>query len=263
MSGFWARCGVEAVALVTGEEKILPEGARYFVCTVEAMPAERKVDFVAVDEIQLCADPERGHVFTDRLLHARGRIETLFLGSASAGPRIRDLVPDADFVRRQRLSPLTDAGRIRLDRLPPRSTLVAFSAGAVYELAERVRHRRGGAAVVLGALSPRTRNAQVALFQEGEVDLLVATDAIGMGLNLDIDHMAFAGLTKFDGSTRRPLEVEEIGQIGGPGRALPPAWNFRGHRGGGGYVAPHPARDREPAVSAAPRLLLAQSGSGV
>ena len=210
-----ARCGAEAVALVTGEEKILPEGARYFVCTVEAMPAERKVDFVAVDEIQLCADPERGHVFTDRLLHARGRIETLFLGSASAGPRIRDLVPDADFVRRQRLSPLTDAGRIRLDRLPPRSTLVAFSAGAVYELAERVRHRRGGAAVVLGALSPRTRNAQVALFQDGEVDLLVATDAIGMGLNLDIDHMAFAGLTKFDGSTRRPLEVEEIGQIAG------------------------------------------------
>ncbi len=210
-----ARRGAAAVALITGEEKIVPDSPRYLVCTVEAMPQDRGFDFLAVDEIQLCADPERGHVFTDRLLHARGRLETVFLGSSTMEPRIRQLVPDCAFITRVRFSRLSHTGRCRVDRLPPRSAVVAFSADEVYALAELVRRRRGGAAVVLGALSPRTRNAQVELFQSGEVEILVATDAIGMGLNLDIDHIAFAGLEKFDGQQRRPLEASEIGQIAG------------------------------------------------
>lgn len=210
-----ARRGAGSVALVTGEEKIVPDSPRYLVCTVEAMPQDRGFDFLAVDEIQLCADPERGHMFTDRLLHARGRLETVFLGSRTMEQRIRQLVPDCAFITRVRLSRLSHTGRFRIDRLPPRSAVVAFSADEVYALAELVRRRRGGAAVVLGALSPRTRNAQVELFQSGEVEILVATDAIGMGLNLDIDHIAFAGLEKFDGQQRRPLEASEIGQIAG------------------------------------------------
>ena len=210
-----ARRGSGAAALITGEEKIIPETARFMVCTVEAMPQDRRCEFLAVDEIQLCADPERGHVFTDRLLHARGLAETLFLGSHSMEQRIRQLVPEAKFAGRQRFSALTYTPRTRLDRLPPRSAVVAFSADEVYAIAELVRHRKGGAAVVLGALSPRTRNAQVALFQGGEVDTIVATDAIGMGLNLDVDHVSFAALSKFDGHVRRELEVEEIGQIAG------------------------------------------------
>ena len=207
--------GARSVALITGEEKIIPPRAVYFVCTVEAMPLSRDVEFLAVDEIQLCADPERGHVFTHRLLHARGRYETLLLGAATMAPLIRRLLPDAEFVTRERFSSLTYAGSKKLTRLPRRTAVVAFSADNVYAIAELIRRQRGGAAVVMGSLSPRTRNAQVALYQSGEVDFLVATDAIGMGLNMDVDHVAFAGLRKFDGKRTRYLTPQEVGQIAG------------------------------------------------
>lgn len=207
--------GASQVALITGEEKIVPPRPRWFVCTVESMPLDRRVAFVAVDEIQLCADPERGHVFTDRLLHARGSEETVFLGAETIKPLLRQLVPGVEFSTRPRLSRLTYAGARKLNRLPPRSAVVAFSAAEVYAMAEYVRRQRGGAAVVLGALSPRTRNAQVGLYQAGEVDYIVATDAIGMGLNMDVDHVAFAGLRKFDGRAPRALDATEIAQIGG------------------------------------------------
>jgi len=179
------------------------------------MPLDRPVEFLAVDEIQLCADPERGHVFSDRLLHARGRSETMFLGAETIRPLIARLVPDAQFQQRPRFSTLLYTGPRKLTRLPPRSAVVAFSAAQVYEMAELLRRTRGGAAVVLGALSPRTRNAQVGLFQEGAVDYLVATDAIGMGLNMDLDHVCFAGLGKFDGRGNRRLHPAELAQIAG------------------------------------------------
>jgi len=207
--------GAEAVALITGEERIVPAAPRYFVCTVEAMPLDRRVEFLAVDEIQLAADRERGHVFTDRLLRARGFEETMFLGAETIKPLLRQLVPEAAFIARERLSTLTYAGHKKLDRLPRRSAIVVFSLADLYEVAERVRHETGGAAVVFGALSPRTRNAQVALYQAGEVDYLVATDAIGMGLNLDIDHVAFTALGKFDGRGPRALRPAEVAQIAG------------------------------------------------
>jgi ATP-dependent RNA helicase SUPV3L1/SUV3 len=207
--------GLRSVALITGEEKIVPPRAQYFVATVEAMPLAREVEFLAVDEIHLAADPERGHVFTDRLLHARGRYETMLLGSATMAPLIRRLTPDAEITGRERFSKLTYEGPRKLTRLPRRSAVVAFSAEAVYAIAELIRRQRGGAAVVMGSLSPRTRNAQVALFQSGEVDFLVATDAIGMGLNMDLGHVAFAGLRKFDGRRTRWLTAQEIGQIAG------------------------------------------------
>ena len=207
--------GAAEVALITGEEKIVPLRPRYFVCTVEAMPLDRKVEFLAVDEIQLCADPERGHVFTHRLLHARGSSETMLMGAATVASLIRQLCPGAEIQFRERLSQLTYAGPKKLTRLPRRSAVVAFSADAVYAIAELIRRQRGGAAVVMGSLSPRTRNAQVALFQSGEVDFLVATDAIGMGLNMDVDHVAFAGLRKFDGRRLRALHSQEIAQIAG------------------------------------------------
>ena len=207
--------GEAEVALITGEEKIVPPRPRYFVCTVEAMPLDRKVEFLAVDEIQLCADPERGHVFTHRLLHARGTAETMLMGAATVASLIRQLCPDADIQFRERLSQLRYAGPKKLTRLPRRSAIVAFSADAVYAIAELIRRQRGGAAVVMGSLSPRTRNAQVNLFQSGEVDFLVATDAIGMGLNMDVDHVAFAGLRKFDGRRLRGLHAHEIAQIAG------------------------------------------------
>lgn len=210
-----ARKGVRHVALITGEEKILPPEARYFACTVEAMPLDRQVEFVAVDEIQLCADPDRGHVFTDRLLHARGMVETMFLGADTIRKLLKRLVPEAEIDTRPRLSQLTYSGPAKLSRLPPRSAVVAFSAAEVYAIAELIRSRRGGCAVVMGRLSPRTRNAQVALYQDKEVDFLVATDAIGMGLNMDVDHVAFAGLSKFDGHRPRPLLAAEIAQIAG------------------------------------------------
>jgi ATP-dependent RNA helicase SUPV3L1/SUV3 len=207
--------GERAVALVTGEEKIVPLHPRYWVCTVEAMPLDREVEFLAVDEIQLCADRERGHVFTHRLLRARGRSETMFMGAGTIAPLVRLLVPHAIIETRERLSTLTYAGPVKLAKLPKRSAIVAFSAENVYAIGELIRRQRGGAAVVMGSLSPRTRNAQVELFQSGEVEFLVATDAIGMGLNMDLDHVAFAGLRKFDGRRTRWLNPQEIGQIGG------------------------------------------------
>jgi len=207
--------GSNAVALITGEEKILPLGARYFVCTAESMPVDRVVDFLAVDEIQMCADPDRGHVFTDRLLNARGTEETMFLGAATMRPLIRKLVPEAEFMSRPRFSSLTFTGAKKTSRLPKRSAIVAFSAGDVYAIAELVRRQRGGAAIVMGVLSPRTRNAQVEMYQSGEVDYLVATDAIGMGLNMDVDHVAFAATRKFDGRYRRELAAAELAQIAG------------------------------------------------
>ena len=207
--------GVDAVGLVTGEEKILPPKARWLLCTAESMPMDRDVAFVALDEAQLGADKERGHIFTDRLLNARGREETMILGSESLRPMIRALIPDAEITTRPRFSKLSYAGSKKLSRLPPRSAVVTFSAQDVYRVAEILRQERGGAAVVMGSLSPRARNAQVAMYQSGEVDYLVATDAIGMGLNLDVGHVAFAGLTKFDGKRQRRLMLSEMAQIAG------------------------------------------------
>ncbi len=213
--------GVSRVALITGEEKIVPPGARWFSCTVEAMPLDRPVEFLAVDEIQLCADPDRGHIFTARLLAARGLVETMFLGAETIRPLIRRLVPEAEIETRPRLSRLMHEGAVKLTHLAPRSAIVAFSAEEVYAIAEAIRRRRGGCAVVMGRMAPRTRNAQVALYQNREVDFLVATDAIGMGLNMDVDHVAFAGLGKFDGSRRRRLSAPELAQIAGrAGRGL-------------------------------------------
>ncbi|MCC7320409.1 MAG: disulfide oxidoreductase [Rubellimicrobium sp.] len=207
--------GPSVVALMTGEERIIPERPHYWVCTTEAMPEGMGADFLAVDEIQLCADPERGHVFTDRLLHARGLVETMFMGSETMRGAIAALVPGTVFLRRERFSTLTHTGPKKIGRLPERTAIVGFSVESVYAIAEYIRRTRGGAAVVMGALSPRTRNAQVALYQAGEVDFLVATDAIGMGLNLDIAHVAFAGLGKFDGHRMRDLAPDELAQIAG------------------------------------------------
>lgn len=207
--------GAHQVALITGEERIEPPQARWYCCTVESMPTQKEFAFVAIDEAQLGADPERGHIFTDRILHARGREETMILGSESLRPLIRSLLPDCEIISRPRFSTLSYAGAKKLSRLPKRSAIVAFSIEQVYAVAETLRRMRGGAAVVMGALSPRTRNAQVAMFQSGEVDYLVATDAIGMGLNLDVAHVAFVSLSKFDGSRRRRLTVAEMAQIAG------------------------------------------------
>jgi ATP-dependent RNA helicase SUPV3L1/SUV3 len=207
--------GVEACALVTGEEKIVPRGARYFFCTVESMPLDRPVAFIAVDEIQLAADTERGHIFTDRLIRARGMDETMFMGSDAATPWVKLLAPGIEIVNRPRFSTLSYAGSKKITRLPPRSAIVAFSAADVYAIADLIRRQRGGTAIVMGALSPRTRNAQVDLYQAGEVDYLVATDAIGMGLNMNVGHVAFAALKKFDGRSLRSLSRAEIGQIAG------------------------------------------------
>ncbi|MBY6092790.1 helicase-related protein [Maritimibacter alkaliphilus] len=207
--------GPSVVALVTGEERIVPPRTQYWVCTVEAMPEGMGPDFLAIDEIQLCADPERGHVFTDRLLRARGTHETLFLGSDTMRPTIAQLVPHAQFLRRERMSHLSYAGSKKISRMPARSAIVGFSVENVYAIAELLRRQKGGAAVVMGALSPRTRNAQVELYQNGDVDYLVATDAIGMGLNLDINHVAFSSVSKFDGRRMRHLFPHELAQIAG------------------------------------------------
>jgi ATP-dependent RNA helicase SUPV3L1/SUV3 len=213
--------GEGQVALLTGEERVVPPHARYFLCTAESMPIRREGEegrdfaFAAIDEAQLGIDPERGHVFTDRMLRARGREETLILGSDTLRPVVRELLPEAEIVRRPRFSTLHYAGNVKLSRLPPRSAVVAFSAEQVYALAEMLRRFKGGAAVVMGALSPATRNAQVAMFQRGEVDYLVATDAIGMGLNMDVAHVAFAALEKFDGRRDRRLTIAEMAQIAG------------------------------------------------
>ena len=230
-----ARVGKESAALITGEEKILPPEPRFYVCTVEAMPRDLKVDFLAVDEVQLAADLDRGHIFTDRILHARGVQETMLLGSDTVRGLLSDLLPGLNVITRPRFSKLTYAGTKKITRLPPRSAVVAFSAETVYAIAELIRRQRGGAAVVLGALSPRTRNAQVALFESGDVDFIVATDAIGMGLNMDVSHVAFAATRKFDGRMFRDLNPAELAQIAGragrymedgtfgiTGEALPP-----------------------------------------
>ena len=222
-----SRLGESKVGLITGEERIVPAGARYLCCTVESMPLggapmtasdeglRRSYDFVAVDEVQLAGDRERGHVFTDRILHARGIHETMFLGAETAGPLLRQMLPEARFESRQRLSQLSFAGSKKLTRLPRRSAIVAFGVADVYQIAELVRRQRGGAAVVMGRLSPRTRNAQVELYQNGDVDFLVATDAIGMGLNLDLGHVALASDMKFDGRQMRRLSAAEMAQIAG------------------------------------------------
>lgn len=214
-----AEKGAPSCALITGEEKIIPTHARFFICTVEAMPMDDikagKFACVVIDEVQMMAHPGRGHIFTDRLLHARGTEETLFLGAETARPIIETLVPEARYVNRERFSVLSYAGHQKLTRLPKRTVIVAFSADEVYAIAELVRRQYGGVALVMGGLSPRTRNAQAALYQSGEVDFMVATDAIGMGLNLDVDHVAFASLRKFDGQKRRFLRASEIAQIAG------------------------------------------------
>ena len=207
--------GINNVALITGEEKILPDNPSYFVCTVEAMPLEQPVDFLAVDEIQMAADVERGHIFTDRLLYARGKRETMFLGAETMKPLIKQLIPEIVIETRPRFSKLTYTGIKKITRLPARSAIIGFSVQDVYALAELIRRQKGGAAVVMGALSPRTRNAQVDMFQSGEVDYLVATDAIGMGLNMDIGHVCFTSLRKFDGQRMRALSAAELAQIAG------------------------------------------------
>ena len=210
-----ARIGASEVALITGEEKIIPENPRFKVCTVEAMPEKTDAAFVAIDEIQIAGDLERGHVFTDRLLNVRGREETLLLGAATMRGIVERLLPGVNILTRPRMSVLAYTGSKKITRLPSRSAVVAFSADEVYAIAELIRRQRGGAAVVLGSLSPRTRNAQVELFQSGDVEFLVATDAIGMGLNLNVDHIAFAADRKFDGYQHRRLTAAELGQIAG------------------------------------------------
>jgi ATP-dependent RNA helicase SUPV3L1/SUV3 len=207
--------GPRACALITGEEKVRPAGARYFACTVEAMPVSEPMDFIAVDEIQLATDPDRGHIFTDRLLNARGAHETLLLGADTMRPVLQSLKLDVDTERRERFSQLTYAGPSKITKLPKRSAIVAFSAEEVYAIAELLKRQAGGCAVIMGALSPRTRNAQVDLYQSGDVDYIVATDAIGMGLNLDVGHIAFASRGKFDGRRRRLLRPDEAAQIAG------------------------------------------------
>ena len=210
-----AQIGAAQVALITGEQKIIPPKARFYICTVEAMPIKKRFAFLAVDEVQLMGNHERGHIFTDRVLFARGMEETLFLGAETARDVLATLVPRIRFDYRERFSELHYDGPTKLTRLPKRSVIVAFSSAEVYAIAEMIRRFRGGAAVVMGGLSPRTRNAQAEMFQSGEVDFLVATDAVGMGLNLDTDHVAFAGLTKYDGRRRRYLTPMEAGQIAG------------------------------------------------
>ncbi|MCW8916656.1 MAG: helicase-related protein [Magnetovibrio sp.] len=207
--------GAGQVALVTGEEKIVPTNARYFLTTVESMPTDQDFEFVAIDEIQMCSDADRGHVFTDRLLNYRGSQETMFMGAETVKGLIQALVPDVEFQTRPRLSTLRYTGYKKLTRLKPRSCIVAFSANDVYSIAELIRRQSGGAAIVMGALSPRTRNAQVEMFQSGDVDYLVATDAVGMGLNMDVDHVALAATRKFDGRLMRDLQPAELAQIAG------------------------------------------------
>lgn len=235
--------GRERVALITGEERIEPANARWLLCTVEAMPRRPDLAFVALDEAQLGSDRERGHVFTDRLLHARGREETMILGSGVLEPLVKALVPEAEVVSRPRFSTLSHAGAKKLSRVPPRSAIVAFSAEQVYAVAEMLRRFRGGAAVVMGALSPETRNRQVALFQSGEVDYLVATDAIGMGLNLDVTHVAFAGLSKFDGVRNRRLTTTEMAQIAGRAGRHQRDGTFGTLAGAGGHDAEFSAEE--------------------
>jgi len=210
-----SKVGVEKVALITGEEKIIPSSADYFICTVESMPKDKKVDFIGIDEIQMCADRERGHIFTDRLLHYRGEKMTMFLGSQIMQNVIKSLINDVEFEKKERFSKLTYSGFKKASRLERKSAIIAFSIEDVYAIAELIRRQKGGAAVIMGSLSPKTRNSQVELYQSGDVDYLVATDAIGMGLNMDINEIYFSNLKKFDGKKTRRLNLIEISQIAG------------------------------------------------
>ena len=209
------KISTEKVALITGEEKIIPSNARYFLCTVESMPINKHLEFVGVDEIQMCADHERGHIFTDRLLNIRGEKLTMFMGSNTIKNIISRLNGDIEFINRERLSKLTYGGHKKISRIDRKTAIIAFSAEEVYAIAELIRRQKGGAAIVMGSLSPKTRNAQVELYQSGDVDFLVATDAIGMGINMDLDHIYFSNLKKFDGKKLRKLNIAEIGQIAG------------------------------------------------
>ncbi len=206
---------VNKVALITGEEKIIPANSKYFLCTVESMPVDKSLEFVAIDEIQMCADHERGHIFTDRLLNLRGEKLTMFMGSNTIKNILTNLNEDIEFTNKPRLSKLTYAGHKKISRIERKSAIIAFSAEEVYGIAELVRRQKGGAAIVMGSLSPKTRNAQVELYQSGDVDYLVATDAIGMGINMDLDNVYFSNLKKFDGKKLRRLNLAEIGQISG------------------------------------------------
>ena len=210
-----AKLGINKVALITGEEKILPSEAKYFFCTVESMPLNIEVECIAIDEVQLAADYERGHIFTDRILHLRGTYETILLGSTTIQKILLRLFPNIKIETRERFSRLSFSPKRNLSKLKPRSAVIAFNINKVYEIAETLRKHKGGAAVVLGSLSPRTRNAQVQIYEDKKVDYLVATDAIGMGLNLNIDHVAFSSFAKFDGRYMRGLSPAEIGQIAG------------------------------------------------
>ena len=209
------KISVDKVALITGEEKIIPANAKYFLCTVESMPIDKHLDFVGVDEIQMCADHERGHIFTDRLLNIRGEKLTMLMGSSTIKNIISKLNGDVEFINRERLSKLTYAGHKKISRINRKTAIIAFSAEEVYAIAELIRRQKGGAAIVMGSLSPKTRNAQVELYQSGDVDFLVATDAIGMGINMDLDYVFFSNLKKFDGKKLRKLNLSEIGQIAG------------------------------------------------
>jgi ATP-dependent RNA helicase SUPV3L1/SUV3 len=258
--------GADRVALITGEERIEPKNARWLLCTAEAMPSRPDLAFVALDEAQLSADPERGHVFTDRLLHTRGREETMLLGSATLQPMVRALVPEAEVIGRPRFSTLSHVGAKKLRASPAqRDRRLLGRTGLCH--GEMLRRFRGGAAVVMGALSPQTRNAQVAMYQAGEVDYLVATDAIGMGLNLDVHHVAFAGLSKFDGHRQRRLTTAEMAQIAGP-RRPPPARRHLRHAGGyrrkrSRIHARGSLRDRGTPLPAADAPVLARSGAAL
>jgi ATP-dependent RNA helicase SUPV3L1/SUV3 len=209
------KISIDKVALITGEEKIIPQNAKYFLCTVESMPIDKHLEFVGVDEIQMCADHERGHIFTDRLLNMRGEKLTMLMGSSTIKNIISKLDADVEFINRDRLSKLTYTGHKKISRINRKTAIIAFSAEEVYAIAELIRRQKGGAAIVMGSLSPKTRNAQVELYQSGDVDFLVATDAIGMGINMDLDHVFFSNLKKFDGKKLRKLNLSEIGQIAG------------------------------------------------
>ena len=209
------KISLDKVALVTGEEKIIPSNAKYFLCTVESMPIDKHLEFVGVDEIQMCSDHERGHIFTDRLLNMRGEKLTMLMGSSTIKNIISKLDGNIEFINRERLSKLTYAGHKKISRIDRKTAIIAFSAEEVYAIAELIRRQKGGAAIVMGSLSPKTRNAQVALYQSGDVDFLVATDAIGMGINMDLDFVYFSNIKKFDGKKLRRLNLSEIGQIAG------------------------------------------------
>ena len=209
------KCDPSMVALITGEEKIIPSNAKYFLCTVESMPIDKKLEFVAIDEIQMCTDHERGHIFTDRLLNLRGEKQTMFMGSHTMKNILSNLKEDIVFVNKERYSKLSYSGHKKISRIERKSAIIAFSTEEVYAIAELLRRQKGGCAIVMGSLSPKTRNSQVSLYQSGDVDYLVATDAIGMGINMDLNNIYFSNLKKFDGKKLRRLNLAEIGQIAG------------------------------------------------